>query len=72
MSSVCRHFAIWEDPFPKPCYLFALVAGDLAVHKDSFTTVSGRKVRRSGSSLCWCFAHATGYPATVQLHTGTQ
>src|SRR6202453_4792772 len=26
-----RHFAVWQDPFPKPCYLFALVAGDLGV-----------------------------------------
>ena len=34
----------WEDPFPKPCYLFALVAGDLAANRDSFTTMSGRKV----------------------------
>lgn len=39
-----RHFAVWEDPFLKPCYLFALVAGNLAVHRDSFTTMSGRKV----------------------------
>lgn len=39
-----RHFAIWEDPFPKPCYLFALVAGDLARVSDSFTTQAGRKV----------------------------
>jgi aminopeptidase N len=39
-----RHFALWEDPFPKPCYLFALVAGDLKVNRDSFTTASGRKV----------------------------
>ncbi len=39
-----RHFAVWHDPFPKPCYLFALVAGDLACVRDSFTTVSGRKV----------------------------
>ena len=39
-----RHFAIWEDPFPKPSYLFALVAGDLAWIEDSFTTVSGRNV----------------------------
>lgn len=36
---------MWEDPFKKPCYLFALVAGDLAVHKDTFTTMSGKKVR---------------------------
>ncbi len=39
-----RHFAVWEDPFPKPCYLFALVAGDLARHEDFFITRSGRKV----------------------------
>ena len=39
-----RHYAVWEDPFPKPCYLFALVAGDLACNRDSFTTMSGREV----------------------------
>jgi aminopeptidase N len=39
-----RHFAVWEDPFPKPSYLFAMVGGDLGVVKDSFTTMSGRKV----------------------------
>ncbi len=39
-----RHWAKWEDPFPKPAYLFALVAGDLACIKDSFTTMSGRTV----------------------------
>lgn len=39
-----RHFAVWSDPFPKPCYLFALVAGDLHCQKDSFTTASGRVV----------------------------
>ncbi len=39
-----RHFTIWEDPHPKPCYLFALVAGDLNHISDSFTTASGRKV----------------------------
>jgi aminopeptidase N len=38
------HWAEWHDPFPKPSYLFALVAGDLAANKDSFTTMSGRKV----------------------------
>ncbi len=40
-----RHFAIWNDPFPKPSYLFALVAGDLASVQDTFTTMSGRRVR---------------------------
>jgi aminopeptidase N len=39
-----RHFALWEDPFPKPCYLFALVAGDLGCVEDTFTTSSGRAV----------------------------
>ncbi len=39
-----RHFAQWSDPFPKPSYLFALVAGDLALNRDSFTTVSGKPV----------------------------
>lgn len=39
-----RHYTIWEDPFLKPSYLFALVAGNLSVHKDSFTTVSGKVV----------------------------
>ncbi|HWD48737.1 MAG TPA: aminopeptidase N, partial [Rhizomicrobium sp.] len=39
-----RHFAVWNDPFPKPSYLFALVAGDLGVLRDEFITMSGRKV----------------------------
>jgi aminopeptidase N len=39
-----RHWALWHDPFPKPSYLFALVAGDLAANKDDFVTRSGRKV----------------------------
>jgi aminopeptidase N len=39
-----RHFAIWHDPFKKPCYLFALVGGDLACVADRFKTVSGRDV----------------------------
>ncbi|MEC7816231.1 MAG: aminopeptidase N [Pseudomonadota bacterium] len=39
-----RHFVTWEDPFPKPSYLFALVAGDLVEKKDVFTTMSGRRV----------------------------
>ncbi len=39
-----RHFAVWHDPFPKPCYLFALVAGNLACAEDRFTTRSGRDV----------------------------
>ncbi len=38
------HWAAWHDPYPKPCYLFALVAGDLTANRDSFTTMSGRTV----------------------------
>ncbi|GAB1259831.1 aminopeptidase N [Aurantivibrio plasticivorans] len=40
-----RHWKEWHDPFKKPCYLFAMVAGDLSVVRDSFTTMSGRNVR---------------------------
>lgn len=43
--SDCRHWVKWEDPFAKPSYLFALVAGDLAVTEDYFTTMSGRNVK---------------------------
>jgi aminopeptidase N len=39
-----RHFAVWHDPFKKPCYLFALVGGNLACVVDSFTTMSGREI----------------------------
>jgi aminopeptidase N len=39
-----RHKAYWSDPHKKPCYLFALVAGDLGVIRDTFTTSGGRKV----------------------------
>ncbi len=39
-----RHFAEWNDPFPKPAYLFALVAGELDVLEGSFITMSGREV----------------------------
>ncbi|MGX7893906.1 aminopeptidase N [Tsuneonella sp. HG222] len=38
------HWAEWHDPWPKPSYLFALVAGQLVANKDTFTTMSGRKV----------------------------
>ncbi|WP_107813116.1 aminopeptidase N [Neisseria sicca] len=40
-----RHWVKWEDPFAKPSYLFALVAGNLAVTEDYFTTMSGRNVK---------------------------
>jgi aminopeptidase N len=39
-----RHWAEWRDPFPKPCYLFAMVAGDLVANRGRFVTRSGRQV----------------------------
>ncbi|WP_443018907.1 aminopeptidase N [Sphingomonas sp.] len=39
-----RHWAEWHDPFPKPSYLFALVAGDLVANSSTFVTRSGRSV----------------------------
>ena len=39
-----RHFAVWHDPHPKPAYLFALVAGDLACISEKYTTASGKPV----------------------------
>ncbi|MCK5831213.1 MAG: aminopeptidase N [Methylococcales bacterium] len=39
-----RHWVTWEDPFKKPCYLFALVAGQLDCIEDTFTTMSGRNI----------------------------
>ncbi|TXL14830.1 aminopeptidase N [Methylococcaceae bacterium HT4] len=39
-----RHWVTWEDPFKKPCYLFALVAGELECIEDHYTTMSGRKI----------------------------
>ena len=39
-----RHYAVWDDPFPKPSYLFALVAGDLRHIEDKHTTTSGHEV----------------------------
>ena len=56
-----KHRIVWTDPHPKPCYLFALVAGDLVAVRDSFTTRSGRHVdlgiwvRRGDEDRC---AHA--------------
>ncbi len=40
-----RHYSMWKDPFKKPSYLFALVAGDLGVVRDEFITASGKKVK---------------------------
>lgn len=39
-----RHYVIWDDPFPKPTYLFAVVAGNLGIVKDSYQTGSGREI----------------------------
>lgn len=39
-----RHWTVWQDPFKKPCYLFALIAGDLAKISDTYTTGSGKNV----------------------------
>ncbi|MGB1197498.1 MAG: aminopeptidase N [Thalassotalea sp.] len=39
-----KHFVTWQDPFPKPCYLFALVAGDFDLLQDHYVTASGRNV----------------------------
>jgi aminopeptidase N len=56
-----RHWTKWVDPFPKPSYLFALVAGDLVAFRDSFTTSAGKNVplaiwvRRGDEDKC---AHA--------------
>jgi aminopeptidase N len=44
IEGTSRHFALWHDPFPKPCYLFALVGGDLGSVHDEFLTRSGRKI----------------------------
>ena len=45
-----RHFTVWEDPFVKPSYLFALVAGGLGMIEDEFVTCSGRKVGPWGAA----------------------
>jgi aminopeptidase N len=44
IAGTTRHFATWHDPFPKPCYLFALVGGKLGCVEDRFRTMSGREV----------------------------
>jgi aminopeptidase N len=45
VSAAERHYAVWDDPFPKPSYLFALVAGQLQEVRDQFITASGRTVQ---------------------------
>lgn len=54
-----RHYVEWHDPFPKPCYLFALVAGDLTQIADTYKTTSGKDVdlyiyvRPGDEDQCW-------------------
>ncbi len=43
-SDADMHWCVWEDPFPKPCYLFAIVAGNLEEVSDEYTTGTGRKI----------------------------
>jgi aminopeptidase N len=45
VAGTSGHFAVWHDPFPKPCYLFALVGGNLDCLTDRFRTSSGREVK---------------------------
>jgi aminopeptidase N len=44
ITGTTRHYAIWDDPHPKPCYLFAMVGGDLGSIHDRFATSEGRDV----------------------------
>lgn len=44
LSEAGWHYAVWQDPYPKPSYLFALVAGDLVCQKRAFITAEGRQV----------------------------
>jgi len=48
-----RHWALWRDPHPKPCYLFALVAGDLVKIDDTFTTSSCAPAMRINAITRW-------------------
>jgi aminopeptidase N len=50
-----RHWARWEDPYPKPCYIFAVIAGNLDCLSDQFTT-------RSGKNVALKFYSDTGFP----------
>ena len=43
-GAAARHYAVWRDPWAKPCYLFALVAGDLGAKRGTFVTASGAEV----------------------------
>ena len=58
-----RHFALWHDPFPKPSYLFALVAGDLGSIHDRFTTMSSREI-----ALAIYVEHGNELRATYAMH----
>ena len=59
---------MWEDPWKKPCYLFALVAGDLAVEKSTFKTMTGRTVRPPPPPLL--SPHTTHHTRPSSSHPG--
>lgn len=59
-----RHYAVYEDPFAKPCYLFALVAGDLACVSDQYRTGSGRDVQ-----LDFYTEHGSEHELTHAVHS---
>jgi aminopeptidase N len=44
-TTTTRHYSIWSDPFPKPSYLFCVVAGKLGSIRDTYSTMSGREVK---------------------------
>ena len=69
-----RHFATWHDPFPKPSYLFALVAGDLAALEDTFTTMSGRERRAAHllDAARTCRAASTRWRRSSARSAGTR
>ena len=55
-----RHYSVWTDPFPKPSYLFCVVAGNLGSISDTYTTISGRQVANTcfRQNCTYCSAHA--------------
>ena len=61
-----RHWAEWDDPFPKPSYLFALVAGDLAANRSAFVTATGRQVELA------VWTRAGDLPRTGHIMTSLQ
>ncbi|KAK1364685.1 hypothetical protein POM88_040246 [Heracleum sosnowskyi] len=68
-----RHYALWEDPFKEPCYLFALVAGQLESRDDTFTTRKGYQERNDGEYLSFAvedvikMSGRRGYPVALPV-----